>query len=340
MPATRETKAYVEDELPYKLLIEIYKDSRRSLKELGRNLNISHHTISNTLKRLEKRYRLEYTLELDTNKLGFSEGRVVTIKFAEKPGLDFLRERLKKDVFVQDAYLAEGDFDLLLYVIGLTPREFASWQWRLRIELGRYRPLLKIATADIYNIGFLPIRNELIEMSTELSGPEKKILIALNSNSRMKLKELIQKSKTTQMRTIYALKKFKKEGIIKKFTALVQNPTKRIFMAYTLYVTPEQKHTAFISKFLEELVKEDPHQVTSDYDLVLDTVGPFDSLYMCTFDNGEAISKRGPDFQMGLLKEESPEMDRAVLTDVIAGRWPFHLDDYSYYKTQMKKGES
>ncbi len=340
MPATRESKEYVEKELPYKLLNEMYKNSRRSLKELGRNLNISHHTISNTLRRLEHDYNLEYTLDLDATKLGFPEGRVVTIKFEERPDLDFLRERFRKDIFVQDAYLAEGDFDLLLYVIGLSPREFAGWQWKLRIELGKYKPLLKISTADAYNIGFLPVRNELIEMSERLSGVEKKILEALNTNSRIKLKDLIEKSGTTQMKTIYALKKFKSEGIIKRFAGLVQKPTKRIFLAYTMYLSPTGEHTEFRLAFLNKLLEEDLHKATSDYALILDTVGNYDTLYVCTFENGEQLSRNGPDLQKSLFKKEGPKIDKAILTDIITGKWPFHLEDYSYYKIPVNERKS
>ena len=332
MPATKESRKYVDKELPYRLLAEIHKDSRRSMKELGRSLGISHHTVSRTLEKLEEKYGLAYTLDFDPGKLGFSEGRIITIKFEERPGLDFLKQRFEKDIFVQDVYSAEGDFDLLLYVIGLTPTEFAAWQWKLRIDLKKYKPLLKISTADNFVIGFLPLRNQLIEMSDKLSGVEKKILTELNENSRIKLNELIKRSKTTQMKVIYAMKKFKKEGIIKKYTALVQNPTKRIFLAFTILFSPNENHSKLRSVFLKELVKEDLHSATSDYSVILDTVGAYDSIYICTFDSGEGLSRIGPDMQKSVFSDEAPKIDRAVLTGVITGKWPFHLDDYGYFK--------
>lgn len=337
MESGRASKKYVENELPYRLLAELYKDSRRSFKDLGRALNISHHTISNTLKDLEEKYGLAYTLDIDTGKLGFSEGRVITIKFEERPDLDFLKRRFAKDTFVQDAYLAEGDFDMLLYVIGLSPAEFVAWQWKIRTELREYKPTLKISVADKGIIGFLPIRNELIEMSERLSPYEKNILEAMNDNSRIKLKNLIEKSKTTQMKVIYALKKFKSEGVIRKFATLVQRPTKRIFLAYTLYVSPSEKHAELSLKFTSRIVKEDLHENTSDYAVILDTVGAYDTLYLCTFEDGEALEKRGPELQKELLSDESPKIEKAILTEVIVGKWPFHLDDYSFFKVLVKE---
>ncbi len=337
MRAAREGKEYVENELPHRLLIEMYKDSRRSLKELGRGLHISYHTISKTLSRLEEEYKLNYTIEIDTNKLGFSEGRIIAIKFSERPPVELLKQRLQKDVFVQDAYLAEGDFDLLLYVIGLSSREFVSWQWKLRMELRKYAPSFKTSTADQNVIGFFPVKNALIEASEKLSDTEKKVLCALNDNSRMKLKELVQKSKTTQMRVIYVLKKFKTEGVIKRFSALTQNPSKRIFLAYAVYLNPGVNHDKLMLDFGEELLKEGTRGVTSDYTLVVDAVGAYDLLYVCTFENGEKLSERGPDLIKTILAEESPKIEKAMLTDVIAGRWPFHFDDYNFYRKMSKK---
>lgn len=338
MPATREMKRYVEKELPYRLLTEMYNDSRRSLKELARSLKLSHHTLSKALGELEERYGLYYTLDIDTDRLGFSEGRIITIRFGAKPGLDFLKGLLQKDVFVQDAYLATGDFDLLLYVIGLTPKDFAQWQWKLRRELSEYKPLMKLATVNSYVLGVLPIRSGLIDDCADLSGVEKKILKLLNENSREKLGDLVRKAKTTQVKAIYAIRKLKEEKIIRRFTALTQNPEKRILAAHTLKVLPVKNHLdELLNNVISKIVAEDLHESTSDYSLILDTVGEFDEICICTFKDGETMGRRGPNMYLKGLAMESPEIDRSILTDVIVGKWPFHLDDYGYYNELMKE---
>jgi len=337
MPASKELRKYIEEELPYRLLIEMYKDSRRSLKKLGRTLHISHHTIAKTLNNLEQKYGLLYTLDIDTDKLGFSEGRVITIKFGNKPSHDFLKSRFQKDVFVQNAYLATGDFDLLLSVVGLTSRDFAAWQWKLRKELGEYKPHLKISTMNNFILGFLPVRNELIECTTAISDVEKKVLKLLNENSRIKLSELVKKSKTTQMKVIYALRRLKEEGIIKKFTTLTQNPEKRILSVHTITTAPTKTYSESLLKVVRELVTEDLHEITSDYSIILDCVGAFDEICCGTFKNGEQLAKRGPDAYEQLLSAESPALEKAVLTDILFGKWPFHLDDYARYKNQLKE---
>jgi len=336
MPASKELRKYIEEELPYRLLIEMYKDSRRSLKELGRTLHISHHTIAKTLKYLEEKYKILYTLDIDTEKLGFSEGRVITIKFGSKPSHDFLKSRFQKDVFVQNAYLATGDFDLLLSVVGLTSKDFMSWQWKLRRELGAFKPLLKISTINNFILGFLPIKNDLIECSTVLSEVEKRVLKLLNENSRIKLSELVKKSKTTQMKAIYALRRMQEEGIIKKYTALTQNPEKRILAVHTLSLTPTLSYKEGLLKVITKIISEDLHKATSDFDLIVDTVGAFDEMCVNTFENGEQMAERGPDMYATLLSAESAKTERSILTDILVGRWPFHLDDYGCYRTQKE----
>ena len=340
MRKARENKEYVEKELPYRLLTEMYKDSRRSLKELGRELHISYHTISRTLSQLEEKYKLAYTLDLDIKKLGFSEGLVITVKFEEKPEFEYLKQRFEKDPFVQDAYLAEGDFDLLLYIVGLTPEDLMVWQWKLRIELRKYKPLLKMSTVEAYGFGFFPLRNALIEISEKLSPSEKKILKELNENSRTKLKTLVLKSKVTQMKTIYAIQRLKQDQIIKKFTCLTQEPSKHIFLAFAINFLPDEIHKKRLIVFWNNLVKENMHAATSDYSLECDVVGAYDTVYVCTFENGEHLSAMGPDLHKALFSGELLRIEKGVLTGVLVGKWPFHLDDYEFARKRLARLEN
>lgn len=332
MPAKEETKEYVEKELPYRLLMKLYKNSRASLRELGKELNISYHVIHSVLKNLEKKYDIIYTLELDETKLGFTEGRIITVKFGNKPNIDHLKEMLQKDIFVQAAFLAEGDFDLLLYVVGLAQRDFQSWQWNLRVMLSEYKPTLKSASISGSTVGFLPLRNELIKECTVLSNTEKNILISLNENSRLKISAICKKLKTTPNRTIYIIKKLKKLGFIKKFSCLTQRSDKKIIVAYGTLLIPIKEHMELAVKFANELLKEDLHEPINDYVLDISTNGSWDMFRMCAFNDGEVLLKRGPDLLNTLWAKEEPKTEKAILTGVIVGKWPFHLEKYEAFE--------
>jgi DNA-binding Lrp family transcriptional regulator len=319
---------YVEEELPYKILIGLYENSRSSMKKLGRELNISYHTVGATIKKLEKKYELNYTLELDETKLGFSEGRLVTIKFGKPPKSEYIREKLAKDIFVQAAYSAVGDFDILLYVVGLTNKDFQKWQFELRMKLSEYGPGFRSSTINEFTAGFFPLRNELIEKSPILSETEKRIIKILNENSRIKFSQLIKKSKTTQMRVVYTLQKLKANGTIKRFSTLTQNPDKRLFLAYTVSLIPNESHITLWKDWWAEMMKEDKYEATNDYSIIADVNGSCDGFYISTFKDEQSMSARGAEMTSRVWESEKPTIEKAMLIGKIVGKWPFHRQGY------------
>jgi DNA-binding Lrp family transcriptional regulator len=332
MPASRETQEYIEKELPYKMLMQLYKNSRASLRKLGKDLGISYHVVRSVLKQLEEKYKLSYKLQIDETKLGFMEGQMITIKFGVRPSVDFLKNIAHKDIFIQEAFLSEGDFDLILYAVGLGPRDFQRWQWKLRTDLSEYKPVLKVATANSNSVGFLPLRSELLRETTVLSKIEKQVLVLLNDNSRMRISEIAEKTKTSANRIIYILKKLKIIGIIKNFTTLTQTPDKRLFCAYGVYLIPIKEHIVSAREFARELLNEDFHESVNDYALIANTNGEYDVFYICAFKGGEILSKRGPELLRTLWMKEEPKIEKAIITDVLFGEWPFHLEEYEYAK--------
>ena len=131
---------------------------------------------------------------------------------------------------------------------------------------------------------------------------------------------------------IYSMKKFRERGIIRRYSALTQNPEKKVFFAYTLANTPGKSHGKLLLSFFEEVVNEDLHEITNDYGLMIDVVGAYDSLFICDFVDGEVLAKRGADLLQKLWISESPKIEKAILTAVLIGKWPFHLERYSEQK--------
>ena len=337
MPAPMKTQEFVKGELPYKILMALYENSRVSLRKIGRDLNISYHTVQETLKELEEKYNISYTLDLDKYKLGFAQGEMITIKFGTMPNIDFLKEKLNKEVFVQNAYLAEGDFDLLLHVVGVAPEDFQIWQWQLRVSFAEYNPVLRLATIGNEGIvGFLPLRNGLIKESTVISDAEKRVLMLLNEDSRMKMEDICKRSKLSANKVAYIIKKLVNAGIIKKFSVLTQNPDKKTFIAFLEKETmPKKEHDAVVSLFADELLKEDFREVVNDYGLIVEAHGYYDTFDICAFKDGEQLAKRGTQMIMKLSEKENRKIEKAMLTYLVVGRWPFHLENYGYYKNWL-----
>ena len=337
IPASRKTREYVEKELPYKLLMCIYENSRASLKELGRKAGITYHVVASTLEKLEKEYNIKYTLHLDEEKMGFSGSRIITIKFGNPPNIDYLKALLQKDSFVQNAYLATGDVDLLLHVVGLNEQDYGVWQYKLRMDMADYKPAMSSAVVYSNLVGFFPLRNELVEKCDVLSDVEKRVLKLLNENSRMRLSEIIKKAKVSQMRVIYSIKKMKEMGIIKRFTALSQNPQKRLIVMYAHSQTFNDKHIATRRRYWEEMMTEDFHEGVNEYVFAADVVGSYDGVYICVFENGETMLKNGSERIRRLSEFGEPIIRSAMLTDLLTGKWPFHLEEYPLIKDLLAK---
>ena len=90
------------------------------------------------------------------------------------PDLNYLRKRLSEDLVVQDAYLAMGDFDLVIYAVGLTLTGYMSWQFRLKQDLSQYEPSVKTITPGDFSAGFFPLRNGLIKRAKPFRTLRKK----------------------------------------------------------------------------------------------------------------------------------------------------------------------
>ncbi|MGC9205262.1 MAG: hypothetical protein ACP5FN_03245 [Candidatus Micrarchaeia archaeon] len=326
MPS-RETQEYIKNQLPYEILKRVYKNSRLSLRALGRELNISYHVVKTVLNKLEDKYNLAYTLDLDEVKLGFAKAKIVIIKFSERPGIDAIKKELVNDPYVQNAYLVEGDFDLMLHIVGLSTEEFGVWQWLFRLKFNNFKVKLEVADISRNYVGFLPLRSELLLKSPVLSHSEKQILVQLNNNSKEKLSEIARKLKVKDLdRLLYIIRKLKNNGIIKSFSALTQNPDKTLFYVFSVYVNPSEQHSALVKKFNEEIFKEE-NNIVSTYSFMSSMQGFCDGIYLCVFKDGEELAKKGPDLIKSLWSAEDPIIKKGVITGILVGKWPFHLEE-------------
>jgi hypothetical protein len=103
-------------------------------------------------------------------------------------------------------------------------------------------------------------------------------------------------------------------------------------MAYATSLIPMKEHEEFALEFAKELLKEDFHESVNDYALDLSTNGSWDTFDICVFSNGEVLLKRGSDLLHSIWIKEDPKIEKAILTDVIIGKWPFHLEKYEKFK--------
>ena len=333
------TSRYFERNILARLLSKLYIDSRVSVRKLSQEMNISYSRTSKALSELERRYRLNYTLDIDITKLGFTEDRIICIRFGEKPDPEKLKRYLESQPLVQNAYLAYGDYDLILHATALSKTDYLAFQFRTRVELSKYKPVFEQASLDDYAEGFLPVARNLINLSSSLSADEKRLLSLLVENSRARLKDMVRNTEFTTIKILYMVGKLKKKGVINKFTCTVQRPDKRIFMLYTVTATYVPAHKPKLqAEFLRSVIAGDGSgDLTSDYSVVCDTSGHFDSALFCNFTDTKAVSLMGPELMKRTWAIEKPVIKSCILSDVLKGGWPFQKNGYAKWKNVLGK---
>jgi len=183
----------------------------------------------------------------------------------------------------------------------------------------------------------MPLRNKAIMNSPNLSEFEKKVLTILNENSREKISEIAKKVKVKDLdKVIYVIKKLRERGIIKRFTAITTKPGKSIIQAFGATINPSNNHSNYIINFYNEVVKEEKHQLASDYILITDTIGYFDIFYIANFSRGEDAEKRGAEMYKRIFADELLVIEKAIITDILAGYLPQHIDTFEEWKKKAQ----
>ena len=105
------------DELSTSIITELSMNSRISVGELARRLGMRREKTLYRINQLRKVYRIKYTIEMKPDTFGFSRYLILARFPHGKPDQERLRALLEKNPRVQLAAVAEGDYNLLIYVL-------------------------------------------------------------------------------------------------------------------------------------------------------------------------------------------------------------------------------
>lgn len=332
-PITQELK----ENLSYKLIQELYENSRISSLKLAKKYKVPYHVVTNSIKEMEQKYNIYYTLYLNTQKLGFKTSKIVTVKFSNMPKIEEIKKELSDDIFVQHAYLGKGDFDLIVYFVGFFEHDYVVWEWTLRAKWGKYKPDFKASTISSFVIGNIPLSNKLLAKSNTIKNDEKKILMLLNKNSRIKKKDIAKITKLTEIQVTNRLNNLISKKIISKFTLLVQNPEKKLIIASLMKLKPNLNHPKNLKKIISSILTENLNSITSNYCIISGISGYYDSFLLNNFTNNELADKYGRKLWEDSCIDEDPLSSESVITEVICGKLLFHPDKYYYYKEYIKE---
>ncbi len=103
------------DDVDTAILRSLIKNSRISLSQMSKEIDVPDATISNRLKKLENEVIKRYTVILDWQKIGLSITTIIIIQ-TESEKHESVKEELSKLDEVSEVYSVSGEYDILIKV--------------------------------------------------------------------------------------------------------------------------------------------------------------------------------------------------------------------------------
>jgi Lrp/AsnC family transcriptional regulator for asnA, asnC and gidA len=103
------------DDVDTAILRSLIKNSRISLSQMSKEIDVPDATISNRLKKLENDIIKRYTVILDWQKIGLDITTIIIIQ-TESEKHQSVKEELSKLEEVSEVYSVSGEYDILIKV--------------------------------------------------------------------------------------------------------------------------------------------------------------------------------------------------------------------------------
>ncbi|HII71914.1 TPA: Lrp/AsnC family transcriptional regulator [Candidatus Woesearchaeota archaeon] len=105
------------DKKEFDLLAQLRKDSRRTLSQIGRDVEMPVSTVHDRMKKIKKGIIKKYTCILDFKSLGFNCRAQVVLRLHSKDDRGDIKEYLLKNQNVNSVYKINNGYDFLAELI-------------------------------------------------------------------------------------------------------------------------------------------------------------------------------------------------------------------------------
>ncbi|MEM4067046.1 MAG: winged helix-turn-helix transcriptional regulator [Candidatus Micrarchaeaceae archaeon] len=318
-----------------RVLRELCGNSRISASELSRKLGISRYIASKNVEALEAKLGLRYTLELNYRLLGFPSMHAIYINFARKPKPGALSKLIAGSSRIQLFATARGDFDALALALAKNPVEYSQLEVALQFSLMSYGAEVHSAEVTLMRFGFVPIGNALLAAASGIDDDTKRLLMALNENSRQGLGAISKAIGMDAEMVRYYMKKLEKAGIIKRYTAIMTNgvPKSRIAAFINYHVTSGiEERIAMERRRLYFAEPDEPYAANSLQEM-WSISGAAQAFLLACFDSESACEAMISEHNR-IYRKDRPAVTKAFIDNVLLGFLPFrNMDVKSSYDT-------
>jgi len=262
------------DNIDKKILFELDKNARKSIKKIAHELKMKRSTLAYRIKQLEKNKIIQsYYAVIDYSKLGYNILVRIYIKFQntsleiEKEFIDYVLSQ--NETFT--VYKTEGDWDLTIGFLGKKLSEFDRFYKKIK---EKYKIYIHSQNISLFRQYIQYYRNYLVDKkvrdySSLITGEgelvkvdeiDLKLLNLISENARISLLDLSKQLKMTSMTTRYRLKGLEKERILIGYRVLL-NLSKLDYEYYKIDLEIEDIKKI---KLLQQFAKQHPSIIYED----------------------------------------------------------------------------
>lgn len=314
------------------ILRTLSMDARKTIPELVKITGIKETAVAYHLRNLERRYGIEYVLEIDIERFGYVD-YVAFGKFVDKkPALNQMKEELEKYPYVQAAMITKGEYDLVVLLIAESNSNARGTLYDFtRTVMSSYDIEWTMSPAYFSGLGFIPLRKEFFNALKEkvwkrtrerprpehdqITEMEYNVLMTMNKNAAADFTSIDREIGAERGRSNYAYHRLIDRGIIKRATINMRNLPSRFDTLFILNTINIDSWSKGREKFMLELIKENDLQVDT-YSFVCDIMSPKGVLLMAHVfkdQNPETIAER-------LIEDtKGARIYEIVVTDIIVG---------------------
>ncbi|MGI0100945.1 MAG: winged helix-turn-helix transcriptional regulator [Candidatus Micrarchaeaceae archaeon] len=316
-----------------KMIRMVSENSRIKITEMAKKLDMSRRTVAVKLANLEKELGIRYTIEFDEEKLELNRQHLIMVKFGSKPDYGKITETLGRSYIPQIAVEVKGTYDMLVYANAMSGTEYARWDRAMQMLLSPYKPTWQASEVVHRQLGFFPLRNEIIDM-TRVSPKYKRMLKILNGNSRISFQELARNLNMNVNTAVYNFNKLVSLGYIKSFTATMDMPKDMSLMTFFSRYTPSDGYEGASSKARALFMSDDPEPLVSRYLLTAPLIGGYDFFTLGAFDNHETAYKEDVLCHKHIFRKYNIRILYGDVRRILLGRIPIRsVDTKANYKT-------
>ncbi len=314
-----------------KIVRMLSENSRISISDLAKNTGLSRRTVSMRLKKIEQELGIRYTVELDYNKLGLTSPHIVFVELKEKPDYEYVEKVLKKSPIPQIAFSVKGKNAILIYGIATSTSEYVYWDNAIAVLLARYGTLAQTSEVVHTQLGFFPLRNEMLEKSS-IAPKYKEMLKILNENSRVTFQELSKRLSMHFNTVAYTFNKLLKMNYIKRFTITMDKPDYVSTAAFLVKYTPKEDFEKQVLKVRRAFQSDDENTLISRYIVLAPLIGSYDHFGVGVFDDFKTATAQIAKYHKQALGNNIAYVLCYEIDKMLIGRLPLRsVDDKKDY---------